>query len=257
MHMGKELELHDKVRRLCQETHFNESEVEAILKLHSNLVAEVPMDRMQFRSVLFHTLEISETFILDRIFRVVDQNGNDVIDGDEFVQCLSTMMRGSLEEHLNFCYNVYDVNGDRSLAREEIFMCLDGSFRPGRGILEKEEISDSIRDIVEIMMRKLDVDKDGQITFGDFRAAIMNDPLLVQALGQCLPPKRNSRSILFLVTKDDRNLSNIIFDSVPPPKNSPSLKGDSRVAKTPSHTNASAQSLTLRKSLQKLSNYLH
>jgi Ca2+-binding EF-hand superfamily protein len=210
--MAKEIEIHDAARHLSSETHFNEAECSAILKLHANLVAQDPMDRMQFRSVLFLALQISDTFILDRIFRVVDLNGNEVIDGDEFVRCLSIMMRGTIDELLSFSYDVYDVNGDRSLARDELFMCLDGSLRPGRGILEADEVKDGIKDVVEMIMRKLDVNADGQITFEDFRQAIYNDPLLVQCLGQCLPPQRRSRAILFLVTSDDKKLSNLLLE---------------------------------------------
>ena len=112
-----------------------------------------------------------------------------------------------------FCYDVYDVNGDRSLAREELFMCLEGSMRPGRGILDKDEIEDAVKDIVEIAMRKLDVNKDGQITYEDFRLAVQRDPLLIQCCGMCLPPHDYSRGIQYLLTWDYTKLSPV-FDDV-------------------------------------------
>ena len=36
------------------------------------------------------------------------------------------MLRGSAEELIEICYFVYDMNGDRSLAREELYQCLKG-----------------------------------------------------------------------------------------------------------------------------------
>ncbi|CAG7820407.1 unnamed protein product [Allacma fusca] len=210
VNIAKELEFQDLGRRLATETHFNHTECVTLLKLHARLVAEVPLDRMQFRGLLFQALEISDTFILDRIFRVVDQDDNGVVKGDEFVRCLSVMMRGNLEELTSFCYDVYDVNGDRSLAREELFMCLDGSLRPGRGILEKEELADGIKDIVEMAMKKLDVNRDGQITYEDFRDAIRREPLLMQVCGRCLPPTRYSEAFLFLITPDNKKISPIL-----------------------------------------------
>ena len=40
-------------------------------------------------------------------------------------------------------------------------------------------------------MRKLDWDKNGQITFPDFQTAVTDDPLLLEACGPCLPSSRS------------------------------------------------------------------
>lgn len=42
-------------------------------------------------------------------------------------------------------------------------------------------------DLVEIVMKKLDFDRDGQITYEDFGHAVKRDPLLMTAIGPCLP----------------------------------------------------------------------
>lgn len=49
-------------------------------------------------------------------------------------------------------------------------------------------------------MKKLDVDRDGQITFPDFQNAVFKDPLLLQAIGPCLPPAKAIAAFLALVT---------------------------------------------------------
>ena len=41
------------------------------------------------------------------------------------------MVRGNADELIEFCYFVYDMNGDRSLAREELWQCLKGCIYPG------------------------------------------------------------------------------------------------------------------------------
>jgi hypothetical protein len=48
------------------------------------------------------------------------------VDESEWVQGLSSMIRGTLDELIEFVYFVYDINGDRSLAREELYFCLKG-----------------------------------------------------------------------------------------------------------------------------------
>jgi len=92
------------------------------------------------------------------------------------------MLRGSLDELIEFVYYVYDINGDRSLAREELSVCLKSCIRPNYGIPD-DEIDESEREIVEMALKKLDVDQDGQITYTDFQRAVKLDPLLLQAAG--------------------------------------------------------------------------
>ena len=90
---------------------------------------------------------------------------------------LSILLRGTLDEMIEFVYDVYDINGDRSLEREEILMCLEHTIKP-RGELDSDEAGDCIRELVSIAMNKLDWDNNGIITFNDYKAAIEKDPLL-------------------------------------------------------------------------------
>ena len=107
---------------------------------------------------------------------------------------LSILLKGNLEETISFCYYIYDINGDRSLAREELYHCLKNCLIRTVGI--EEDIEESIKDIVEMAMKKLDVDKNGQITFPDFQAAVTMDPLLLEACGPCLPPAKVTNNFL-------------------------------------------------------------
>jgi hypothetical protein len=119
------------------------------------------------------------------------------VDELEWIQGLSIFLRGTLEEHINFTYFCYDINGDRSLAREELFHCLKSCLIRTTGI--EEDVEESVKEIVEIAMKKLDVDKNGQITFPDFHAAVVADPLLLEACGPCLPsPKAVANFFLML-----------------------------------------------------------
>lgn len=109
------------------------------------------------------------------------------------------MLRGTLDQLIDYTYSVYDINGDGSLAREELHHCLKGCIYSGFGI-DDDEIEDCERDIVEIAMRKLDTDRDGQITYDDFVRAVKRDALLLQACGSCLPTSKCASAFQSLVT---------------------------------------------------------
>lgn len=93
-----------------------------------------------------------------------------------------------------------NILGDRSLAREELYHCLKNCLIRTAGI--EEDVEESIKEIVEIALKKLDKDKNGQITFSDFHAAVLADNLLLEACGPCLPsPKTITNFFLFLKEK--------------------------------------------------------
>ncbi|ODN06027.1 EF-hand calcium-binding domain-containing protein 1 [Orchesella cincta] len=84
-----------------------------------------------------------------------------------------------------------------SLAREELYHCLKNCLIRTAGI--EEDVEESIKEIVEIALKKLDKDKNGQVTFSDFYAAVQADNLLLEACGPCLPsPKTIGNFFLFL-----------------------------------------------------------
>ena len=43
------------------------------------------------------------------------------------------------------------------------------------------------QDLIEMTLRKMDLDKDGVIGFDDFEFTVMDEPLLLEAFGKCLP----------------------------------------------------------------------
>ena len=43
------------------------------------------------------------------------------------------------------------------------------------------------QDLVDMTMRKMDVDKDGKVSFEDFEQTVKKEILLLEAFGPCLP----------------------------------------------------------------------
>ena len=43
------------------------------------------------------------------------------------------------------------------------------------------------KDLIEITLRKMDLDKDSRVSYKDFQGTVLKEPLLMEAFGQCLP----------------------------------------------------------------------
>lgn len=80
------------------------------------------------------------------------------------------------------CFRVYDLNGDRYISKEEMFQLLKNCLVKGT-----EEDDDGVKDLVDLVMKKLDEDRDGRVSENDWNSAVGKDQLLLEAFGQCLP----------------------------------------------------------------------
>jgi Ca2+-binding EF-hand superfamily protein len=149
------------------------------------------IDRSRFRDMLIDQFGIDDSLIMDRgnkksqtflVFRICDLDGDNYISFDEFMKCMSVLLRGRYEEKLKFCFRVYDLNGDRYISKEEMYQML--KFCLVRGA---EEDEDGIKDLVDLVLKKLDEDRDGRVSEADWTGAISKESLLMEAFGQCLP----------------------------------------------------------------------
>jgi hypothetical protein len=50
-----------------------------------------------------------------------------------------------------------------------------------------DEDEDGIKDLVDLVLKKLDEDRDGRVNEQDYAAAVSKEILLLEAFGQCLP----------------------------------------------------------------------
>ncbi|CAL8094057.1 unnamed protein product [Orchesella dallaii] len=152
---------------LTKITHFTVEELEQ----HGRL------DRMRMREVLHVVFEITDGVMLDLAYKAFDR------DSDNWVW-------------LELNYEIILL----------IAACLEGCIVPGYGV-EAEEAEECEREIIELAMRKLDIDKDGQITHEDFVIATKADPLLLVAVGPCLPPVKCCAAFMALVTEKFRHFT--------------------------------------------------
>lgn len=57
----------------------------------------------------------------------------------------------------------------------------------GKEIIAHMFLSSSLKDMVELLFKKFDVDKDGAISFDDYSTIVTKQPMLLEFLGQCFP----------------------------------------------------------------------
>lgn len=54
----------------------------------------------------------------------------------------------------------------------------------------EDDPDESVKELVEIVIRKFDKDKDGKVSISDYTKSVTEEPLLIEAFGNCLPSDR-------------------------------------------------------------------
>ncbi|CAB3241141.1 unnamed protein product [Arctia plantaginis] len=205
------------IEQLLKTTKFNKPELEALYSMYRRLVSSAQaaapataighspkidgIDQSTFRDVMHNTFDlVTEEAILERMWITWERGaagGEGSLRFESWVRGLSVLLRGNMEERRMYCFKVYDLNNDGFITRDEMFSLLRNALLKQPG---DEDPDEGVRDLVELVLRKLDVDKDGVVSIDDYRQAVEQEPLLLEAFGQCLPSKRHALTFLKTLT---------------------------------------------------------
>lgn len=204
-----------KADHLCKmkNCHFKKQEVERLLQLFKEFTknqtveskhGKTGIDRTRFRDVLIQQFNMTDDILMDKVFRAFDTDNDGYISEDEWVIGMSTFLKGDIEEQAKFCFGVYSVRGeDGYISREDMFLLLKNSLVQQQ---QEEDADEMQRDLVELCMKKLDVDHDGKVSIDDYIAAIKSEKLLMEVLGPCLPKKKNKDVFLELIEDEKQKV---------------------------------------------------
>eukprot|EP00898_Chlorokybus_atmophyticus_P002200 jgi/Chlat1/2981/Chrsp2S04704 len=111
--------------------------------------------------------ELTNNVFVSQVFETFDKNKDGKLNFVEFATAMSDVMvmSGSEEKTQQFAFNVYDINGDNYISREELASALRHMLDPSISEAQHQQIVDS-------SLQRFDVDKDGKLSFSEFKAFI-------------------------------------------------------------------------------------
>ncbi|KAL4222168.1 EF-hand calcium-binding domain-containing protein 1 [Mactra antiquata] len=194
--------------KLC---HFTKQEVERLLQLFKEFTKAITEEvkrgkegihRSAFRDILHRHFDMTDDVLMDKVFKAFDADNDGYISDEEWVIGMSVFLKGTLEEQSRFCFGVYALRGEDSyIHREEMFMLLKDCLVQHQ---QEEDAEEMQKDLVEITLKKLDMDHDGRLSIEDYHKAIKQEVLMMESLGPCLPNARCRDSFLEIIA-DDKN----------------------------------------------------
>jgi len=171
-----------------KQNHFNKDEIEMLVNFYMQWNDGKKLERSHFRDVLHQKFNMTEDILMDRVFKAFDKDSDSIVGINEWVEGLAVLLRGTLPEKIQYAFEVFDLNGDGHISREEMFQMLKSCLikQPS-----EEDPDEGIKDIVEITLKKMDKDHDGRVSLADFDQSVREEPLLLEVFGQCFPDEQS------------------------------------------------------------------
>lgn len=189
------------IQKLSHSVNFDSTELDVMVTIYVKLMEDngptaTHMSRVQLRSMLYQVFDMPEDFLIERIMVALDRGITPFIKLTTFVTAMSIFLRGSLADRIKYCFAVYDIPGEGMIKRENLVLLM------GRAIIKHhvEDVDEAVKDMADMMLKKVDLDLDGLISFKDYSETVMAQPALLEMFGQCLPNRASVNAFLHTFT---------------------------------------------------------
>uniref|UniRef100_A0AC35TK12 Neuronal calcium sensor 1 n=1 Tax=Rhabditophanes sp. KR3021 TaxID=114890 RepID=A0AC35TK12_9BILA len=116
------------------------------------------------------------------VFKVFDENQDGNISFKEFIIALSVTSRGSLDEKLDWAFDLYDVDNDGVITKSEMISIVDAIYSMIGDMLELPKDEDTPEKRVEKIFATMDLNCDGKLTRDEFKEGSKKDEWIIKAL---------------------------------------------------------------------------
>lgn len=174
----------DSLSALCRATRFTEAEIK---RIYRGFKAECPTgvvreDTFKLIYSQFFPQGANTGLYAHYVFNTLDQDNSGIVSFEEFVQGLSVLSRGSLEEKLRWTFSLYDINGDGFITREEMTDIVTAIYELMGRLPDTLPDEDRIKSKVEGLFNKMDVNRDGVVTLDEFLDCCRKDESISRSM---------------------------------------------------------------------------
>ncbi|XP_051240327.1 Kv channel-interacting protein 2-like isoform X3 [Dicentrarchus labrax] len=169
--------------RLVQQTNFTKKELKVLYRGFKNECPSGVVNEETFKSIYSQFFPQGDSSMYAHfLFEAFDTNNNGSVSFEDFVMSMSIILRGSVTDKLNWAFNLYDLNKDGCITREEMTDIMH-SIYDMMGKYTYPNMNDSApKEHVENFFQKMDKNNDGVVTIEEFLETCQKDENIMQSM---------------------------------------------------------------------------
>nr|XP_054600263.1 calsenilin isoform X2 [Nothobranchius furzeri] len=169
--------------QLQAQTKFTRKELQSLYRGFKNECPSGLVDEETFKLIYSQFFPQGDaTTYAHFLFNAFDMDRNGSIRFEDFVIGLSVLLRGSVTEKLRWAFNLYDINKDGYVTKEEMLAIMTSIYdMMGRYTLPSLR-EDSPFEHVEKFFQKMDRNRDGVVTIDEFIEICQKDESIMASM---------------------------------------------------------------------------
>ncbi|XP_058277529.1 Kv channel-interacting protein 2 isoform X2 [Hirundo rustica] len=116
------------------------------------------------------------------LFNAFDTDHDGSVSFEDFVSGLSTILRGTIDDRLNWAFNLYDLNKDGCITKEEMLDIMKSIYDMMGKYTYPAMREEAPREHVENFFQKMDRNKDGVVTIEEFLESCQKDENIMRSM---------------------------------------------------------------------------
>uniref|UniRef100_A0A2K6RZB8 Potassium voltage-gated channel interacting protein 1 n=1 Tax=Saimiri boliviensis boliviensis TaxID=39432 RepID=A0A2K6RZB8_SAIBB len=116
------------------------------------------------------------------LFNAFDTTQTGSVKFEDFVTALSILLRGTVHEKLRWTFNLYDINKDGYINKEEMMDIVKAIYDMMGKYTYPVLKEDTPRQHVDVFFQKMDKNKDGIVTLDEFLESCQEDDNIMRSL---------------------------------------------------------------------------
>uniref|UniRef100_F7H166 Potassium voltage-gated channel interacting protein 2 n=1 Tax=Callithrix jacchus TaxID=9483 RepID=F7H166_CALJA len=157
------------LEQLQEQTKFTRKELQVLYRGFKNECPSGIVNEENFKQIYsqFFPQGDSSTYATF-LFNAFDTNHDGSVSFEDFVAGLSVILRGTVDDRLNWAFNLYDLNKDGCITKEEMLDIMKSIYDMMGKYTYPALREEAPREHVESFFQKMDRNKDGVVTIEEF-----------------------------------------------------------------------------------------
>ncbi|XP_031720671.1 Kv channel-interacting protein 2-like isoform X2 [Anarrhichthys ocellatus] len=168
---------------LVRKTNFSKKELQVLYRGFKNECPSGVVNEETFKSIYSQFFPHGDSSMYAHfLFEAFDTRNNGSVSFEDFVESLSIILRGSINDKLNWAFNLYDLNKDGCITREEMTDIMHSIYDMMGKCTYPCMMDNAPNEHVDNFFQKMDKNNDGVVTIEEFLETCQKDESIMQSM---------------------------------------------------------------------------